>query len=190
MGLPRGMAPRAGCLEHHPFHRHPETPRKAQDKVTPCVGARWIANKALRSSLQMPMSGNEALHATMRNALRQVHDVHRSVLCLKLHLFMHSQQIARDAAIRTPALRQMHRNAVLARVFGRQFIDEQNWDAESSPLTISGVVLKEHGPLPAQRKECVRVFAPRRKSKKGRTFVKRTAFDARRKSHLSGKNCK
>ena len=106
----------------------------------------YANNIALRSSLQKPMSGNEALHATMR---RQVYDVYR-----------------------------------------RQFIDEQNWDAQSSPSTISGFVQKDNGPLAAQRKECVRVFAPRRKSKKGRRFVKRTVFDARRKSHLSGKNCK
>ena len=46
----------------------------------------------------------------------------------------------------------MHRYAVLARVFGRQLIDEQSWDAQSSPLTISGFVHKEHDPLAAQRK--------------------------------------
>ena len=115
----------------------------------------WYANNmALRSSLPKPMravvatgtAGNEALHATMRTAMRQVYDVHRPVLCLKLHLFTHSHQIAHDAAIRAPPLRQMHRYAVLARVLGRQPIDERSWNAQSSPLTTTGLVQKEYGP--------------------------------------------
>ena len=58
---------------------------------------------------------------------------------------MHSQQVAYDAAIRTPALRQMHWYAVLASVLGRQLVDEHSWIAQSPPLMASGVARKEHG---------------------------------------------
>ena len=152
----------------------------------------WHANNVgLRSSLPMPMravvatgtAGNEALHATMRTAMRQVYDVHRAVLRLKLDLFGHSHQIAHDAAIRAPPLRQMHRYAILARVLGRQLIDEQSWNAQCSAPTTTGLVQKEYNPLAAQRKKCVRVFSLRRTFKKGRRYVKRT-------SHLSNKNYK
>ena len=109
----------------------------------------WYANNvALRSSLPMPVrtvvatgtAGNEALHATMRTAMRQVYDVHRPVLRLKLDLFGHSHQIAHDAAIQTPPPPQMHRYAVFARVLGRQLIDEQSWNAQCSALTTTGLV--------------------------------------------------
>ena len=118
------------------------------------------------------------------------YDVHRPVLRLKQDLFGHSHQIAHDAAIRAPPLRQMHRCAVLARVLGRQLIDEQSWNAQCSAPTTTDLVQKEYNPLAAQRKECVRVFALRRTLKKGRRYVKRTVFTARRKSHLSNKNYK
>ena len=92
----------------------------------------------MRAEVATGTTGNEALHATMRTAMRQVYDVHRPALRLKLDLFGHSHQIAHDAAIRAPPLRQMHRYADIARVLGRQLIDEQRWNAQSSPLTTAG----------------------------------------------------
>ena len=105
--------------------------------------------------------------------MRQVYDVHRPVLRLKLDLFGHQ----------APPLLQMHRYAVLARVLGRQLIDEQSWNAQCSALTTTGLVQKEYNPLAAQRKQYVRVFALRRTLKKGRRLVKRTVFTMRPEKH-------
>ena len=94
----------------------------------------------VRTAVATGTAGNEALHATMRTAMRQVYDVHLPVLRLKLDLFGHSHQIGHDAAIRAPPLRQMHRYVVLAHVLGRQLIDEQSWNAQCSALTNTGLV--------------------------------------------------
>ena len=120
--------------------------------------------------------------------MRQVYDVHRPVLRLKLDLF--ATLIKSHMTPQYKHRRQMHRYAVFARVLGRQLIDEQSWNAQCSALTTTGLVQKEYNPLANQRKECVRVFAVRRSLRKGRRYVKRTVFTARRKSHLSNKNYK
>ena len=131
--------------------------------------------------------GNEALHMELRSAMRQLYDVHLPTLQTKLKLFVLAKQVAFDSASRLPLLRQMRQGEILARVLGRQLIDQDAWAAYCASNTIDDSVQKSVGNVALKRNELRRMLRVSRMSmRNARRRLKRTVFTSRKRRHLTG----
>ncbi len=86
----------------------------------------------------------------------------------------------------------MRQGAVLARVLGRELIDEASWGRWHTGRDEKGKVAKSLGPLAVRQRQVIRLFRLKggkkgKKSKKNtQNPIKRTVFSAPRDRHLSG----
>lgn len=168
--------------------------------VAACSYSRWSVyanNVVLRSFfaqgtlslLPCGTTGNEALHAEMRNAFRQVYSIHVPTLRLRLSTFTLAKMIAWNAAVRFPGLRQRRQQGVLARVLARPLLPDGMWSAwvAREPGALS--VPKAPAPMRAElRAAAARVRRWQALSGRAgsRRTVKRTVFTPRHAAHLTG----
>lgn len=164
-----------------------------------CEYARWGSyynNVMLRTEmgtsgnfLSSGTTANEALHAELRNAFRQVYSVHVPTLQTRLKTFVLSKQVAWDAARRTPGLRQRSQQAVLFRALARPLFDDLLWNSWAAPSDGTLVVAKAtDAPRALLRShvESVRRWMGVRASSGARRPPKRTVFTQPRAHHLTG----
>ena len=184
-----------------------EMRRRTDKKGTPvsriilaaCAYARWGSyynNVLLRTDigtsgnfLSSGTTANEALHAELRNAFRQVYSVHVPTLQTRLKTFVLAKQVAWDAARRTPGLRQRSQQAVLFRALARPLFDESLWNYWAAPSDGALVVAKApDAPRALLRShvDSVRRWMGARASEGARRPPKRTVFTQPRAHHLTG----
>ena len=99
---------------------------------------------------------NEALHADLRAAFRQVYSIHAPTLRPRLGLFVFSKQVAYEGEHRVTGLRQHGSRQILARVLARPLLDEAAWRkwcrCDQSGSFVQKAVLPERA---AHRLNCV-----------------------------------
>ena len=158
----------------------------------------WYKNNSLlradlppgaREALGVGTCGNEALHAEMRGFFRQVYRIQKTALQLKLNLFVFSKQIAQDAALRLPPLRQMRPGRMLALVLGRELLPRGDWATWQAAALAGGRVQRVAGPMARQRRidvTRVRQWLRLTAARKAPRRTRRTVFQLRRTAHLYG----
>ena len=108
----------------------------------------WYNNNAiLRSTLRGPARAimgqgtcaNEALHRSLRNAFRQVYDVHLPTLKLKLDIVRVSRQVVHDNSGSCPYDAADAPRQNFGTSSGRNFIDHQSWSDYCRKSSESGV---------------------------------------------------
>ena len=164
--------------------------------VAACAHHRWGSyrnNAYMRTLVQsggilgVGTTANEALHAELRSALRQVYQVHLPTLQLRLDLITLAKRVAWEAAVRVPGLVQRRQHAVLCRVLARPLLDPAMWE----PATSSGSHAQVAKPAEfaiARKAHALRVRHWVRMTVKKRAAItrKRTVFSTTRGEHLIG----
>lgn len=171
--------------------------------VAACAFSRWASyannsymlsriDPALRWLVPTGTTANEALHAELRNAMRQVYSVHAATLQIHLDVIGFSKRVAWEAARRAPSLRQLRQRAVLARVLSRPLLKADEWAVYSKAQSSQGqrrVVGKSVTLFSLQRKAqmaLVRGLRRQQALKRRRLRDKRTVYSQRRQTHLLG----
>ena len=147
------------------------------------------------SSVLQPVgtTSNEALHAQLRSAFRQVYDIHAPVMQLRLHTFTLLKQVAFEAELRVPGLRQRREGEVLSRVLARPLLDADAWQHWCVTHSSGKRVGKAALPLRARRaSHQLRVRAWKQQKGKAKatkkSTMKRTIFSRSRTLHLFGRH--
>lgn len=167
-----------------------------------CEYSKWACyanNVYMRTSLSPENSaicatgttGNEALHAELRSALRQVYRVHAPTLRLRLHLLSLAKRIGWEAARRVPALRQQRQLSVLCRVLARPLLDADSWESSASGERAAGARGVRKSCTASDQTRRLHVTRVRQWLKLKATGPapkrrKRTVFSLRRRTHLTG----
>lgn len=85
-----------------------------------------VAEKIL---LPVGTTSNESLHAEINGWFRQTQSIHQSTLKLKLGILTLSKLLSHNAALYSPAARQMMSSQVLARRIGNGLWSKDEWNA-------------------------------------------------------------
>ena len=135
-------------------------------------------------------TSNEASHAELRAAFRQVYHINVASMRLRLNCFVLSKQVAFEAALRVNSFRQRWEGEVLSRVLARQLLDEDAWVQWCKIDDGCTFVRKASLPLRCSRmRDAARIRlwkAGLSTVNKKTKSVKRTVFTRKRQTHLFG----
>ena len=137
----------------------------------------------VRVLLPSGTTSNEALHAELNSAFRQIQHMHRSTLQLKLRLMRLAKLLAHNSALYSPTSRQMPSAHVLARRIGQALWTAQSWREWVKEQDLQKTA-RRFLPLASQREqeqEAIKQCAIQRKPAAQR---KRTAFTLERSTSV------
>ena len=126
-------------------------------------------------------TGNEALHRSLRNAFRQVYDVHLPTFQLKLDIFKMSRQIVHDTAARVPIPRQLSSS--------RSFLTASAWSLycrESVHNGLQRAASSHYVRTRAQHASRVRKWRASSRKRILKAKLKRTVLTRARNVHMTG----
>ncbi|CAJ1441782.1 unnamed protein product [Effrenium voratum] len=167
-----------------------ETVGKILYHLTAADRLEWLFNNLrLRTSmtsaalvlLPSGTTGNEALHAELNAAFRQVQQLHRSTLQLKLNILHLAKLLPHHVALHSPTAKQMPAGHVLARRVGTPLWTTRMWSSWVAEQHASGAVGRCSLPLAAQRQmEQEAIQAARGLKRPAAGMRKRTPFTLER----------
>ena len=180
--------------------------REGQNSVGCCQGSMYLLkwssymnNCHMRthlsggSSALQPVgsTANEAFHAELGAAFRQVYSIHPPILRLRLEYLVLSKQVVFECATRVQGLRQRRPTEILFLALARPLLDEMSWSSWCDVDPGRTFVRKETLPSRKVRLQDVarvRLWSAKKNpvAKPKKKVVKRTVFTRKRRLHLSG----